>query len=97
MLTVVRDPEGRLDGVVEWWLVDEHGERASFGQYVWVNQLELNLEVESVVVIRQMIEQIQHAAPYAVGAYWERRERSGHKLHAFRRGQLIKHLEEVRV
>ena len=90
MLTTLRDAEGRLIAACEWWLVDSAGVR-SYGpaaQYVWVNQLELN--GQDVASVRHMIHAIAAEAPYAKGAYWERREKTGTKLHAFRRDQLVR-------
>ena len=42
MLSVCRDAHGTLQAGLEWGLVDDFGTWAPYGRYVWVNQLEVN-------------------------------------------------------
>ena len=98
MMTVLRDAQDRLQAVCEWWVVNEQGVTMPWGKYVWVNTLEMNPGVHGANMIRQIIQQIATTAPQAVGAYWEREQKTAHRLHAFRRIRLMHQLEkEVRV
>ena len=94
-LTVLRDAQGRLDAACEWWLVDIEGHWSAFGEYVYLNQLEVIPGANLHAVRRQLVEQIGTLVPQARGVYWERRDRSVQRIHAFRRAQLRQLQEEV--
>lgn len=94
MLTVIRNYHGKLILACEWVPVDINGlpEALADAEFVWVNQLETNSGIHPSV-IRQLCSAIADAAPQAKGAYWERRDKTGHQLHAFRRDQLVKEVK----
>lgn len=92
MLTVFRDNIGSITAACEWWTVDADGmwNPGKDGKYVWVEQLEINPFMDSRDIIRRIIIDIATRVPWAVGAYWERRDQPTNHIHAFRRNQLMK-------
>lgn len=97
MLWILRSETGQLQAACDWWLVMEGGQWSPYGRYVFLNQLEVSPGVNLHRVRREMVQAISALAPYAVGVYWERRDRFSRRLHAFRREQLQQLREEVRV
>ena len=95
MLIVHRDAQDRLDGVCQYFLVDEQGRFDPQGKYVMVNQLELNPGVQSRRMIRHVIAEIARLCPTATAAYWERRNKATPLFRGYFRHQL--HREEVKV
>ena len=93
MLTTIRDNEGNIITACEWWCVDVNGIWNPRGKYIWVNQLEHSPK-GGVREIKDIIAEIAWTCPWAVGAYWERRDK-GNKLRAFTRKRLLKVTEEV--
>jgi len=97
MLTVIRDERGALQAACDWWMVDTFGLWTPTGDYVWLNQLEINPGVNLHTVRRHLVEEIGRLVPHAIGVYWERRSHGVKRVHAFRREQLQQLCEEVRV
>ena len=93
MLTIIRNDAGQIEACCEWWLRDDDGHWNPSGKYVWVNQLECATQTEARWYIRALIARIAHAAPWAVGAYWERRDKPEMPMRAFRRDQLVKEVQ----
>ena len=94
MLTTIRNATGQLLAACEWVPCDDHGHPSNYGQWVWVNQLELSKGSLSKETIRQLIDSIATQMPHAVGAYWRREDTTGSRIHLYRRHRLLK--EEVR-
>ena len=94
MLTTLRATDGSLLACCEWWLVDYTGHWNPLGNVVWVNQLELSKGVPGRAVIPMVARDIADTVPSALGAYWYRLDKTGKKIHEYRRTQLVK---EVRV
>lgn len=86
LTTVYRDRH--LVAACDWWCVDEDGQPDPKGAYVWVEQLEVCCPGPGI--IPSVIREIAYRVPWAKGAYWERRERPGHRLYAFTRDRLLK-------
>ena len=96
-MTVMRDEAGTLQAACDWWLVTEGGQWSPYGHYVFLNQLDVTPGVNLHTVRQHLVREISRLAPYAVGVYWERREKPARRLHAFRREQLQQLREEVGV
>lgn len=97
MLTTLRDNEGNIQAACEWWCVDENGTWTPKGPYVWVNQLEHSPGVDGEYLIKEIVAQVAWLAPWAKGAYWERRDKKDGRIHGFTRARLTRLLKEVRV
>ena len=93
MLTVLKDAQGQLQVACDWWLVDVDGRWEPRGTYVYVNQLEASAGTNIRCLLPYLISEIASLAPWAVGAYWERRDKTGQQLHAYSRQRLVR--EEV--
>ena len=90
MLLVRRDPQDRLEALIDYYVVDENGQLDANGQWVFVNQLELNPGVNGKKIIRQFIQQIQMLCPTANFGYWERRDKPKRNLRTYTRRQLVR-------
>lgn len=91
MLSVVRDAHGNLIVACDWMPVDKAGRYDPNGLYIWVEQLEMNMDVHGMNIVRLIIQDIAERCPNAVGAYWKRRDKPKvTKPHAYRRNQLLK-------
>lgn len=97
MLTTTRNAQGQLQSACDWWPVDELGRWEPRGRWVFVNQLDISLGADSADCIRQTIAEIARLHPWAIGAYWERRDKVNSVYRSYRRNRLVKHGEEVRV
>ena len=97
MLWVFRDEAGRLQAACSWWLVDVNGVYDSKGAYVYLDQLEISPGMNLQFLRRRMVIEIGCVVPWAVGVYWERRDRFTQRPHAFRREQLQQLREGVEV
>ena len=86
LTTVYRDRH--LVAACDWWLVDKRGRKARTGHYVWVDQLEICCPGPGIIA--SVIREIAYRVPWAKGAYWERRDRTGHQLYAFTRERLLR-------
>ena len=95
MLTVMRDAQGHLEAVCDWWLVDEQGRWTPQGQYVFLHELEVNPGIKLHAVRKHLVSTISLAALGALGVFWKRDHDAYPRVHAFRRSQLLR--EEVRV
>ena len=96
MLLAHRDAYGNLEAVLDYQVVDAQGQITPDGQYIWVEQLEVNRMLNATGYIQGFIQALATLYPLAKGAYWVRRDKLKlkQKLHAFTRWQLLK---EVRV
>ena len=65
MLTVLRDANGYLHAVCEWWLVDAAGHWTPDGQYVFLHQLEISPGVNLHAVRKSLVAQISLQEPHA--------------------------------
>lgn len=90
MLTILRTPTDHLLAVCEWWMVDVMGQFDPYGKYVWVNDLQINPGVQSLNIIRQVIRDIAHRVPFAVGVYWHRQYQLRDGIRGYQRKQLVK-------
>lgn len=90
MILVHRDPQDRIEAVIEYELVDEHGHLDPYGAFVFVRQLELNPGVGGEKIIRHFIQQIIALCPSAIYGYWDRRDKKHNKLRLWSRSQLIR-------
>ena len=92
MLTVIRDEQGHLQAACELTPVNEQGHPTNpqdGAQWLWVHQLELSHGVESRRILRELIAIISLQAPWALGAYWHRTDRTGTRQHLYTRTQLL--------
>lgn len=97
MMHVLRDTQGRLLAAMEYWTVNERGERDPRGRYIWVEQLELSSLPDGHAVIRRMIQEVAEQVPWFIGAYWKREDTTEQRLHGAPRHALLRHArEEVR-
>ena len=97
MLTTIRDAQGQLLAVCEWWLVDATGHWTPEGQYVFLHQLEISPGVNLHTVRKSLVEQISLQEPRALGVFWKREHDIYPRIHAFRREQLQQLCQEIRV
>lgn len=101
MLTTIRDPQGQLVLVCEWWLTDDVGiQDWEHGRWVRVEQVEISQRCGDRLLIRHLIHLISVLAPTAIGAFWERREKDQQRTrpHWYSRDHLLQHgvtLKEV--
>ena len=93
MLMTLRDAQDRITACCAWYPVDLQGRFDAKGCWVWIEQLELSPGVNSRQCIQRIIQQISELVPYALGAYWHRRDSTGQRIHQYRRDQLLR--EEV--
>jgi hypothetical protein len=89
MLTVLRDDQNRITTACDWYCVNENGEVTPNGKYIYVSQLESNKDSVSLERIRDIIADIAWRCPWAVAAYWERKDKTGERLHAYMRTRLL--------
>ena len=98
MLTVIRDATGHIEAAVEWTPVDNQGKPSNDGIWVWINQAEFSRGVDSRTCLREIMAVIALIIPWAVGAYWQRVDKSKRRLHRYTRSQFMRYVEkEVRV
>ena len=90
MLTVIRDELGFIQAACDWWPVDDNGNWNPYGRYIWVEQLEVNSLLDGRKVIQKIIHDIGTRAPWAIAAYWIRRDSTADKQHAYGRSRLMK-------
>ena len=90
MLLVHRDAMGYLEAALEFRVVDIKGQLEPSGQFIWVEQLELNPRIDASLHLQRFITEICLHVPQAIWAYWERREKTGRTLHCYSRSQLCK-------
>ena len=91
MLTTLRDNSGNITASCEWWCVNDKGEWTPMGFYIWVNQLEHNPGIQGYALIRNLISEIAWTCPWAVGAYWDRRDKESNRIRGFKRILFIKY------
>ena len=96
MLTIIRDPIGRIDAAVEWTPVDTLGtpSNTGTGAWVWINQAEFSHGIDSRTAFREIMAVILLLIPWAVGAYWQRRDRTGRSLHSYTRTQFHQYIQK---
>ena len=91
MMYVLRDAQGHLQASIDYYLVNDQGQVTfdGTGQWVWVQQLDLDPTTNGHACIRTFIDHIAEAIPQAVGAYWFRKDKTGMTPHTFTRTQLV--------
>ena len=92
MLFVKRGTDGRIDGAIDYYLVNDRNEVVLNGQgrWVWVEQLMVSTGADGKAIIREFIDDIARAFPQAVGAYWYRKNKTGERVHRFTRRRLVR-------
>lgn len=95
MLWVSRNERGELVAACEWHRVDAAGRLCPDGAYLWIEQFELSAGSDAPRAIRHLIAHLASQRPQAVGAYWTRWERTGHRQHAFWRSTLMRYAERA--
>ena len=90
MLLVHRNAQDHLEAGIEWQLVNEQGQLDPLGgKFVWVEQLEVNQDIDARRTIRMFVEQIAGLAPQAVWGYWLRKKNPTRKTRLYSRTQLL--------
>ena len=90
MLTIIRDADGRLQAACEWTPCRDDGTADAQGRWVFVHQLEITVGLRRHAIIRQIIEDIACLMPKAIGAYWQRHDRTHYRIHWYSRKRLLR-------
>jgi len=78
MLEVIRDKNGNIKAVIEYYVVDEIGNFSPNGVYVWINEFEISKSHQGNGILnisREFYKRITKAVPKVqFGYYWRRRK-----------------------
>ena len=86
MMLVIRDTQDRLQAAVDYYLVNAQGQIDAKGTYLFINQMDCNLG-SGRDSLRRITDRFLTDYPQAVAAYWRREDRTGMRLHQYRRHQ----------
>lgn len=90
MLYTQKDTNGNLQLASEYLVVNHDGNLDPAGFYIWIQQLEINSSIKGYTLIKQMIKDISRKVPHFRYVYWQRKLKTGKRLHMYTRVQLMK-------
>ena len=93
MLTVLRAPDRTLQAACDWLIVDGGGVPSPYGQYVWIERLEMSPGVNSRETIREVIADVAFRCPNVHTAFWRRTDKWPWKLHQYSAKRLMVRLQ----
>ena len=74
MIEILRDDKENIIAVCEWWLVDKYGNFDKTGEYVWIQELEVNPEYRHKGLYKFFIKIITDKVPWSKYGYFSRRK-----------------------
>ena len=86
MLEIIRNEQGDIIGVCEWWIVNEKGKMDDHGIYIWIAEIEISPTYRNNGVIKKFIKEITLKVPQAkYGYFWRQRKYPNRKQKTYRR------------
>ena len=79
MLEIIRDSNGIIQAVCEYYVVDVNGAYSSVGEWVWIEQMEFSSSVNGhgLGYVKQFIKNITAQVPWAKYGYFDRKKYGG--------------------
>ena len=79
MLETIRDDNGNLQAVIEYYVVDNQGNLCDEGKFIWINQIEISNSVNghSFGLLKEFAKRIITTYPQAQFAYFKRKKYNG--------------------
>ena len=74
MLEIIRDNDKNIIACCEWYLVDINGKMDDKGNYVWINEVEINPSQRGNGLLKKFIKIITDKAPQSEYGYFQRRK-----------------------
>ncbi len=91
MLEVIKDENGNIQAVCEWWLVNADGSFNPNGDIVWISEVEINQIARNNGILKTFIKKITDMVPQAkAGYFWRLRKYPNRKPHLYTREQWLK-------
>lgn len=72
MIEILRDEQGNLKAVCEYYVVDKDGHMKDDGEYVWVNEMEVAPQYRNNGCLRKFVSKIVTMYPQAKYGYFSR-------------------------
>lgn len=79
MLETIRDNQGEIKAVCEWYIVDSQGHFDTQGKYIWIEQLEFSNSVngDGNGYVKEFVKRITSLAPHCMYGYFRREKYNG--------------------
>lgn len=86
MVSVSKDPEGRVIGWIEWRQVGQSGFDKWLGEYVWINDFWIHSQYRGTgIVFKELVEKVLISAKGSKWAYFTRSKYHGRKSKLYTR------------
>ena len=91
MLEIIKDEQGNIKAVCEWWKVNPDGSFNEQGDIVWVAEVEINPSARNNGILKSFIKIITDKEPNAkAGYFWRQRKYLHRKPKLYTRQQWLK-------
>lgn len=93
MIEILYKDDGEIKAVCEWWMVDNQGHFDPYGEFVWVEDLEITKSERGNGCIKEFIKRITSIVPQAkYGYFFRQRKYPGRHQHTYTREQWLRRI-----
>lgn len=94
MLEIIKDTQGNIQAVCEWYLVDENGNFDQKGEFVWINEVEISPQYRNNGILKYFTKTIiEKASTAKFGYFWRQKKYPDRKPRIYHKVRWLKLLK----